>query len=251
VSFDSVATGLMLFVGLYPVVSSGLWIAGALVFRLFDERTELEEPPGGWPGVTVLIPAHNEEHVIATSVRAALAVDYPTLEVLVLDDGSEDGTARVAEAAGASDNRLRVIRDEVNLGKAERLNRGFELASHELVAATDADAHLHPLALRLLVARIARSERLAAVAGAPHVTNRQNLLCALQVIEEASIVGLIRRTQAVGGRVGVVAGVLGLFRRDAVLGGGGYRGQITPSVITHSAYLPRHQVRPRIAVIET
>lgn len=236
-SLDSVATGLMMFVGLYPVVSSGLWIAGALVFRLFDERTELEEPQGGWPGVTVLIPAHNEEQVIATSVRAALGVDYPTLEVLVLDDGSEDGTARAAEAAGAGDDRLRVIRDAVNLGKAERLNRGFELASHELVAATDADAHVHPLALRMLVARIARSERVAAVAGAPHVTNRQNLLCALQVIEEASIVGLIRRTQAVGGRVGVVAGVLGLFRRDAVLGVGGYRGEMATEDIELSVRL--------------
>jgi biofilm PGA synthesis N-glycosyltransferase PgaC len=237
VSIDSLATGLMLFVGLYPVVSSGLWIAGALVFKLSDERTELGQPRGGWPGVTVLIPAHNEEQVIATSVGAALASDYPELEVLVLDDGSEDGTAQVAEAAGAGDDRLRVIRDEVNLGKADRLNRGFELASHELVAVTDADAHLHPLALKLLVARISRSERLAAVAGAPHVTNRQNLLCALQVIEEASIVGLIRRTQAVGGRVGVVAGVLGLFRRDAVLGVGSFRREMATEDIELSVRL--------------
>ncbi len=236
-SLESIATAMMVFVAAYPVVSSGLWIAGALVFTLFDERTELERPPGGWPGVTLLIPAHNEEQVIATSVGAALAVDYPALEVLVLDDGSEDATAEVAEAAGAGDDRLRVIRDDVNLGKADRLNRGFELASHELVAATDADAHLHPLALKLLVARMSKSQRLAAVAGAPHVTNRQNLLCALQVLEGASIIGLIRRTQAVGGRVGVVAGVLGLFRRDAVLGVGGYRRQMATEDIELSVRL--------------
>jgi len=185
----------------------------------------------------MLIPAHNEEQVIAASVGAALAVDYPQLELLVLDDGSTDRTAQVAEAAGAGDDRLRVIRDEVNLGKADRLNRGFELASYDLVAATDADAHLHPLAMKLLVARIARSERIAAVAGAPHVTNRPNLLTALQVIEEASIVGLIRRTQAVGGRVGVVAGVLGLFRRDAVLGVGGYRDEMATEDIELSVRL--------------
>jgi biofilm PGA synthesis N-glycosyltransferase PgaC len=75
------------------------------------------------------------------------------------------------------------------------------------------------------------------VAGAPHVTNRQNLLCALQVLEVASIIGLIRRTQAVGGRVGVVAGVLGMFRRDAVLGVGGYRGEMATEDIDLSVRL--------------
>ena len=55
----------------------------------------------------------------------------------------------------------------------------------------------------------------AAVAGAPHVTNRGRLIHALQVLEAASIIGLIRRTQSLTGRVGVVAGVLGLFRASA------------------------------------
>ena len=47
------------------------------------------QPADGWPGVTILVPAYNEEQVIADCVRAALAVDYPELEVLVLDDGSQ------------------------------------------------------------------------------------------------------------------------------------------------------------------
>ena len=63
---------------------------------------------------------------------------------------------------------------------------------------------------------------LAAVAGAPHVTNRGRLLCAMQVLEVAAIIGLIRRTQSLTGRVGIVAGVLGMFRRDRVLAVGGY-----------------------------
>ena len=69
---------------------------------------------------------------------------------------------------------------------------------------------------------MSRSPLLAAVAGAPHVTNRGRLLPAMQVLEAASIIGLIRRTQSLTGRVGVVAGVLGLFRRDRVLAVGGY-----------------------------
>ena len=62
----------------------------------------------------------------------------------------------------------------------------------------------------------------AAVAGSPHVTNRGRLLLAMQVLEVAAIIGLIRRTQSLTGRVGVVAGVLGLFRKDRVLAVGGY-----------------------------
>ena len=59
-------------------------------------------------------------------------------------------------------------------------------------------------------------------AGAPHVTNRGRLIRAMQVLEAASIIGLIRRTQSLTGRVGVVAGVLGIFRRERVLAVGGY-----------------------------
>lgn len=213
---------LLAFVALYPVCTAALWIAGGLLFRLLDERDAAEEPEGGWPGVSVLIPAYNEEAVIAISVAAAIASDYPELEVLVLDDGSTDGTEAAALEAIAGDPRCRVIRDPVNTGKAERLNVGFNQARHELVAVTDADTHMHPEALKMLVARMCRSQLLAAIAGAPHVTNRGRFLLAMQILEAASIIGLIRRTQSLTGRVGVVAGVLGLFRRDRVLAVGGY-----------------------------
>jgi poly-beta-1,6-N-acetyl-D-glucosamine synthase len=217
---------LVAFVSLYPIVTAAIWVAGGLLFRLFDEDSDAETPADDWPGVTVLIPAYNEEEVIATCVRAALAVDYPALQVLVLDDGSTDGTASVAHDAGSGDPRLEVIADPVNLGKGKRLNLGFAHARHGLVAVTDADTHLHPLALKLLVARMARSGIIGAVAGGPHVTNRDNLLCAMQVLETASIIGLIRRTQSLSGAVGTVAGVLGLFRREAVLAAGGYDGRM-------------------------
>ena len=213
---------LLAFVALYPVVTAALWIAGGILFRLLDERDAAEEPDGGWPGVSVLIPAYNEEAVIGTCVAAAIASDYPELEVLVLDDGSTDGTEAAALEAIAGDPRCRVIRDPVNRGKADRLNVGFRQARHELVAVTDADTHMHPQALKMLVARMCRSQLLAAIAGAPHVTNRGRFLLAMQTLEAASIIGLMRRTQSLTGRVGVVAGVLGLFRRDRVLAVGGY-----------------------------
>jgi poly-beta-1,6-N-acetyl-D-glucosamine synthase len=217
-----VAVLLLAFVALYPVITGAVWIAGGLLFRLLDERNDGEMPPGGWPGISVLIPAFNEGPVIANCVRAALSADYPELEVLVLDDGSSDATAAHATEAGAGDPRLEVVRDPVNRGKADRLNLGFRRARHDFVVVTDADTHLQGLALKLLMSRMMRSPRIGAVAGSPHVTNRRSLIAGLQILEAASIIGLIRRTQALIGRVGIVAGVLGLFRRDAVLAVGGY-----------------------------
>ncbi len=164
--------------------------------------------------------------MIGRCVSAALAVDYPKLQVLVLDDGSSDGTAEAARVAGAGDPRLEVMRDPVNRGKAERLNIGIRVARHDLFIVCDADTHIQPLAPKLLVSRISRSPRIAAVAGDPHVTNRRNVLAGLQILEAASIIGMIRRTHGLIGRVGVVAGVLGLFRRDAVLAVGGYDGRM-------------------------
>ena len=214
---------LLAFVALYPVCTAALWIAGGLLFRLLEEPEAAEEPEGGWPGVSVLIPAYNEEAVIATSVAAAIGSDYPAARGARprrrLHRRHRGRRARGEPRATA---RCRVIRDPVNRGKAEQLNVGFAQARHELVAVTDADTHMHPQALKLLVARMCRSPLVAAVAGAPHVTNRGRFLLAMQVLEAASIIGLIRRTQSLTGRVGVVAGVLGLFRRDRVLAVGGY-----------------------------
>jgi poly-beta-1,6-N-acetyl-D-glucosamine synthase len=221
-----VTVALLWFVGLYPVVAAGFWMAGGLVFRHFEETTELDRPPQEWPPVTVLIPAYNEEQVIGRCVSSALAADYPQLEVLVLDDGSVDATVAVAEQAGGGDPRLRVLPDKVNRGKAERLNLGFQRARRELVIVCDADTHMHPLAPKLLASRLLGSALNAAVGAEPHVTNRGNLLCAMQMIEAASSIGLIRRTSALRGRVGTVAGVLALFRREPVLAVGGFRGEM-------------------------
>jgi poly-beta-1,6-N-acetyl-D-glucosamine synthase len=217
---------LLLFVGLYPVMTAAIWIVGGVMFRLFEEHRIERVAEEDLPGVTVLIPAYNEEAVIATGVRAALQSDYPRFEVLVLDDGSVDATQAAATDAAAGDARCRVLRDPVNRGKAEQLNAGFAAAAHELVVVTDADAHLHSQAIRYLVERMRSSPLLAAVAGSPFVTNRTRFICAMQVLEAATVIDLIRRTQSLTGRVGTVAGVLGIFHRKRVEAVGGYDGSM-------------------------
>jgi chlorobactene glucosyltransferase len=65
--------------------------------------------PPLFPRVSVLLPARNEEAVIGDCVRSLLAQDYPDFEVLVLDDGSTDGTGDVLAALARTDDRLRVL----------------------------------------------------------------------------------------------------------------------------------------------
>ena len=52
---------------------AGLWVSGGFLFRLLEEEREPSEPEGGWPGVTILVPAYNEESVIPANVQAARA----------------------------------------------------------------------------------------------------------------------------------------------------------------------------------
>ena len=175
----------------------------------------------------MLIPAYNEEAVIATSVHAALASDYPRLEILVLDDGSTDETEAVALAVAAG---VRAVPGDPRPGEPRQggapERRLRAPAAHERVVVTDADGHLHPQAIRHLVARLDSSPLLAAVAGGPHVTNRDGFIPAMQVLEAAAIIGLIRRTQSLTGRVGTVAGVLAIFHRNRVRAVGGYDGRM-------------------------
>ncbi|MGP3770582.1 glycosyltransferase family 2 protein [Streptomyces sp. SDT5-1] len=218
----SVLDIVLVFLAFYPVVTAAAWMVGGVVFRVREESPEIVTPEGGWPGVTVLVPAYNEEKVIARCVEALREVDYPKLEIQILNDGSKDATVAVAQAAAAGDPRITVWDDGVNLGKADRLNDGFRRARHALVLVTDADTHLHPQAIRHLAMGISRSPRYAAFAGSPRVTNRRGVITVMQMLETASLIGLMRRTHALAGHVGTVAGVLGLFRRDAVLDVGGY-----------------------------
>jgi biofilm PGA synthesis N-glycosyltransferase PgaC len=99
---------------------------------------------------------------------------------------------------------------------------------------------------------------IAAVAGAPHVTNRHRFAATMQILEAASVIGLIRRTQSLTGRVGTVAGVLGLFHRDRVLAVGGFDSRMATEDIEltwklllggwQTAYEPRALVGMQVPV---
>jgi cellulose synthase/poly-beta-1,6-N-acetylglucosamine synthase-like glycosyltransferase len=174
------------------------------------------------PRVSVLVPAFNEAPVIAASIRSLLQLDYPDLEILVIDDGSSDDTfARAAAFEGRhGTTQVRAIR-KPNGGKADALNVGIAEARGSLILCVDADSALEPDTLQRAVRHFA-NPAIGAVAGNVKVINRDKLLGALQALEYIEGLNMVRNAQAFFRAVNIVPGPLGVFRRDALLEMGGY-----------------------------
>lgn len=103
--------------------------------------------------VSVIVPARNEETTLAACLRAALAQTVPALQVVAVDDHSEDGTLAVASAIAGEDPRLRVVRADALpagwTGKNHAVHQGVGVATGEWLLFTDADVVLAPDALRV------------------------------------------------------------------------------------------------------
>ncbi len=170
--------------------------------------------------VTVMIPAFNEERVIVRAVHGVLASTEVRIEVIVIDDGSSDGTSRVVREAFADDHRVRLLTLE-NGGKARALNRGLQKAKGEIVIALDADTQFEPAT----IARLARwfdDPELGAVAGNAKVGNRVNLVTKWQALEYITAQNLERRALARLNAMTVVPGAVGAWRLSAINAVGGY-----------------------------
>jgi poly-beta-1,6 N-acetyl-D-glucosamine synthase len=170
------------------------------------------------PPVSIVVPAYNEAVDIEQSVRSLAASDYPEFEVIVVDDGSMDGTAEIVRGLNLA--CVRVLR-QANRGKAVALNTGLAAASHDVVVTVDADTVFEPDTLRRLVEPF-RDEHVGAVAGNTKVANRGGLLGRWQHIEYVMGFNLDRRLYDVLQCMPTVPGAVGAFRRDALAGVGGF-----------------------------
>jgi poly-beta-1,6-N-acetyl-D-glucosamine synthase len=210
------------FYGLYPIITSFIYMVTAVLYYLRRKQTiaEHDVPDKELPFVSVIIPAYCEEDVIEKSIEGVLNLDYPSFELIVVNDGSSDRTAdKVRGFLG--DRRVRLIDKRVNEGKAMGLNDAIMCAGAELILIMDADAVPDRQLLRKMTPHF-RSARVGAVAGNPRVRNADNLLSRLQAIEFSSVIGLMRRAQRIWGRVMCVSGVVGMFRKSALVDSGMY-----------------------------
>jgi glycosyltransferase involved in cell wall biosynthesis len=106
------------------------------------------------PASSIVIPAYRAERYVAEAVRSVLGQSDRDFELIVWDDGSDDGTADAAEAAIGGDPRGRVVRAE-HRGVSGALRGAFAEARGALIGQVDADDRLHPSALRACRARLA------------------------------------------------------------------------------------------------
>jgi cellulose synthase/poly-beta-1,6-N-acetylglucosamine synthase-like glycosyltransferase/spore germination protein YaaH/peptidoglycan/xylan/chitin deacetylase (PgdA/CDA1 family) len=169
---------------------------------------------------TVVVPAYNEEKVIAATLAGVLASEHRDLEVVVVDDGSTDGTAEVVLDVARRDPRVRLVRTQ-NGGKSAALNRGFRESRTEVVVTIDGDTILGPATVGRLVAPFA-DRRVDAVCGNVEVGNVHNALTAFQAIEYVTTQNFDRRAFDRLNCITVVPGATGAWRRTSVLAIGGY-----------------------------
>jgi len=208
----------------YPFVMSWYWITGSLLYWLIRERhrSVFTDPPKlrETPLVSVLLPCFNEAEQLHETMAVLMNSNYPNYEVIAINDGSSDGTGKILDELIHQYPKLRVAHLVKNQGKSTALNAGLFLARGEFLVCIDGDALLDPHAIDWLVFRFLTNDRLGGVSGNPRIRNRSSLLGKLQVGEFSSIVGMIKRTQALYGTLFTVSGVVCAFRKVAVMEAG-------------------------------
>ena len=230
--------------------------------RLASIRLERFKTSPFVPSIAVIVPAHNEELFIAESVRSLLSLDYPEFEVIVINDGSSDGTLAALEEAfqlhatdmlyvsevssrpvrgvymSVAEPRLLVVDKEPGGSKADAVNAGLNAASSQYVCVVDADALLERDALLRVMAPVLQSTRPVVAAGGivraingcrvenghiAQVRLPRGGLEVMQVIEYLRAFLIGREGWAYFNLLVIISGAFGVFRRDLVLRIGGYR----------------------------
>jgi poly-beta-1,6-N-acetyl-D-glucosamine synthase len=207
------------FIFWYPFIMSLFWIAGSILFYRYREKTQsLDFDQFNWPFISILVPCYNEEETIEETIHHLMELRYPHKEIIVVNDGSRDRTAEILHRLVKQYDELRVIDCKENKGKANALHIACHAARSEYLIAIDSDAILDEYAAHYLIHHFFHSgERLGAVTGNPRIRNRDTLLSRLQLVEYASIIGAIKRTQRILGKIMTVSGVVVAFRKKALV----------------------------------
>lgn len=211
------------------------------------------------PTVSMLVPAHDEGATIVRSVRGLLTLHYPNLEVVVVNDGSADGTLAILEQAfelvavhpiynrrlehrevrgmyRSSANPCLLVVDKLGGGKADALNAALNAATGELVCAIDADTLIEPDGLLRMARPFLQGDGVVAAGGTVRVVNGSEVrggrvevaraprrpLAGIQAVEylRAFLFGRLGWNR-LGGNM-IISGAFGLFRRETVISAGGY-----------------------------
>ena len=231
------------------------------------------------PPITLVAPAHNEEASIRVAIRNLLELDYPELEIIVVNDGSKDRTleelrdefslrpVRIVYVAAlksarvrglyrsGADPRLLVIDKEPGGSKADAVNAGLNAATSPYTCVVDADSVLERDALlRIMLPILADPKRVVAVGGIIRVLNGSEInkgqirrvrlprksIEVIQVIEYLRAFLIGREAWGQGNMLMIISGAFGVFRTDLVRAIGGYRANAIGEDFDLVARMHRH-----------
>jgi len=196
--------------------------------RIYAEQDQMEKTEQRLEPVSVMIPARNEALVIEQTIRRITAMEYPRdlLEVIIIDDGSDDGTGAIVERMAREDDRIRLVSlpaGQTGHGKAYALNVGLRECSHDIIAIYDADNQPQPDSLKTLVPHLLKSERTAAVVGKFRTVNRHaTWLTRFINIETLAFQWILQAGRYNLSRVALLPGTNYVIRRSVLEGCGGW-----------------------------
>lgn len=173
------------------------------------------------PGISVLIPAYNEEKTIRKSIESVLSLDYPKnlLDVIVINDCSMDRTREMAEPF-AGQGKIRLLNNPRNRGKAYCLNRALKICRGEFVACVDADSIVEKAIIKKLLPYF-HGENVGAVSPALKVWKKENYLEKVQHAEYILNV-FLRKMLSFLDSIHVTPGVFSMYRLSVLREIGGF-----------------------------
>jgi len=218
--------GMMIFFFIFGAIVI-IRYAVLLFSAIVEKRKTIRRPENTWaPFVSVIVPAYNEENVIEASLISLVELDYHYYEVIVVDDGSDDGTVRIAQQVSQRHPEVPFkIISQSNSGKSWALNVGMLHAQGELVLCVDSDSKLDFQVLKKSIFHFS-DPKVGAVGGYVNIINANKFITKLQQLEYVIGLNFIRRSLSLFNIVSVVPGPVGLFRLEAVRQIGGYRTDI-------------------------
>lgn len=192
---------------------------------LMMDRRPKRYPLTSYPGITILIAAYNEAASIKDTLVSIDLQKYPgNLQVIVINDGSQDETSNIIKKSKKEFSWLTLLDLEKNAGKAHALNEGLKLAEHNLIITIDADSYLHRFALINIVERyLLDPPNTRAVAGKILVRNsRENLLTRTQEWDYFLGISATKRMQSLYQGTLVAQGAFSIYDRSALDEVGGW-----------------------------
>jgi cellulose synthase/poly-beta-1,6-N-acetylglucosamine synthase-like glycosyltransferase len=205
--------------GIYGVaITTSIVMSMFLAFVCYRDPALTAAPlPADPPLVSFLIPVKNEIAIIEDCVQSVLQSSYPNLELVVVDDGSTDGTTELLERMATIEPRLNLIALADSVGKKRALVRAAQDVSGEFFAFTDSDCVLAPDALERCIAALLADPSIGAVSGHARALNAEHsLITRTQDAWYDGQFAISKAAESVFGTVCCVSGPLAVYRREAI-----------------------------------